>query len=190
MENKIIFALFILFPLVFCFLSGCATTPGTLEISSSPPDAQVFLDNQYKGMTPLTIPEVPPGNHSLELRLKGYEPWSISGTVEDGGDVRVQATLVPVTLPGPVTTDSQGIPVPAAGEPIQTGSLIVGSKPGYADVYINSVYRGKSPLALKNIPVGTYTIQVSMAGYGNWSGEATVSSLETTLVSATLTPVP
>lgn len=44
----------------------------TIEIRSEPSGASVYLDGEPKGQTPLTIPGVSLGPHSLELRLKGY----------------------------------------------------------------------------------------------------------------------
>ena len=75
--------------------------PGTLKIVSSPPGARVYLDNESRGTTPLALTDIPPGNHSLELRLEGFEVWVASGTMDDGGAVEVEATLIPVSPAGP-----------------------------------------------------------------------------------------
>jgi hypothetical protein len=119
MENKIPCILFILFLVFLCLFSGCATTPGTLDIVSSPPEAPVYLDNQYRGITPLTLSGVSPGKHTIEIRLNGFDIWSTSGTLDDGGYVRVEAALVPVSLPEPETTNPPVTPpssdYPASG---------------------------------------------------------------------------
>lgn len=191
--NLILPALFLVFLGLFC---GCATTPGTLEITSSPSQAPVYLDNQYRGITPLTLSGVSPGTHTLEVRLNGYEIWSTTGTMDNGEYVVVEASLDPVSLPDtaptapPAPAPAPDIQVSSTPDPFSRGSLIVASKPGNAEVYIDSVYRGKSPLTLKDIPLGTYGIRVSMAGYEDWLGEGTVSPLSTTTISATLTALP
>lgn len=76
-----------------------ATTPsqsGTLLINSNPQGANVFLDNACVGITPLTIPSVPAGNHTLLLRLAGYADYSTPLTISPGEAFQVQAALAPV----------------------------------------------------------------------------------------------
>ncbi len=53
-------------------------TTGTITVSSEPSGANVYLDNAYKGLTPITIPDVSPGTHTVELKLDGYSDWSTS----------------------------------------------------------------------------------------------------------------
>jgi PEGA domain len=79
-----------------------AKTPsqsGILFISSNPQGANVFLDNAFTGITPLTIPSVTSGNHTLLLRLAGYTDYSTLLTISPGQAVQVQAALNPVATP-------------------------------------------------------------------------------------------
>ena len=105
MENKTLCILVVLFILFLGFFCGCAAVTGSLNVVSSPPGAGAYLDNQYRGITPLTLADVPPGNHSLELRLDGFRTWTASGIMDEGGYVEVEVTLVPVSSaePGPAT---------------------------------------------------------------------------------------
>jgi len=50
-------------------------TTGTVEVTSTPSGAQVIVDGKVRGVTPLTVAEVTPGRHTIELR-------SESGTVQ------------------------------------------------------------------------------------------------------------
>jgi hypothetical protein len=82
MNGKIVISI-----LVCCVLiSGCISgqEKGTLQLSSSPSGAQVYLDNQYQGSTPSTITNVEPGNHTLEFRNPGYQSWSTIILVPSG----------------------------------------------------------------------------------------------------------
>src|SRR5438552_6836523 len=47
-------------------------TGGLLHIDSDVPGAQVFIDRQYVGVTPLTAPNVAPGTHQLNISAPGY----------------------------------------------------------------------------------------------------------------------
>jgi hypothetical protein len=73
---------------VSILLAGCITSQpsekGTLQLTSSPTGAEIYLDNQYSGSTPSTIYEVVPGNHTLEFRSNGYKSWKTAITVPSG----------------------------------------------------------------------------------------------------------
>lgn len=88
--------------LIICvFLCGC-TAPlpektGSVKITSSPPGAEVYMDNEYHGTTPATINAVPAGNHTVEIRKTGYKTWSQNVAVTSGSTVSLSPSLVPVT---------------------------------------------------------------------------------------------
>jgi hypothetical protein len=89
------------------FLCGC-TEPlpdktGSVKITSSPSGAEVYLDNEYHGTTPNTIDAVPPGNHTVEIRERGYTTWSRNITVTSGSSASFSPSLVPGATTVPVT---------------------------------------------------------------------------------------
>jgi hypothetical protein len=53
---------------------------GILHIESDVPGAQVFIDREYIGTTPVTVPNVKPGTHRLNVSTQGYE--GIADTIE------------------------------------------------------------------------------------------------------------
>jgi hypothetical protein len=53
---------------------------GTLHIDSDVPGAQVFLDRQLVGKTPLTLPDVTPGTHRINVSAEGFE--GVAETIE------------------------------------------------------------------------------------------------------------
>ena len=54
---------------------------GTLKLASDPADAEVYIDDEPMGRTPLVIP-VQKGNHTLTVKLDGYETSKTSITIE------------------------------------------------------------------------------------------------------------
>ncbi|HSQ93281.1 MAG TPA: PEGA domain-containing protein, partial [Methanoregula sp.] len=62
-----------------------AETPvtGSLVVSSTPPGAEVYLDNVYRGTTPVTVIDLA-GFHTVELRLRDYQSWSKSIQIDAG----------------------------------------------------------------------------------------------------------
>jgi hypothetical protein len=73
---------------VSILLAGCITSQppekSTLQLSSLPTGAEIYVDNEYRGSTPSTISEVEPGNHTLEYRSTGYRSWKATITVPSG----------------------------------------------------------------------------------------------------------
>jgi hypothetical protein len=53
---------------------------GTLQIDADVPGAQVFIDREYAGVVPVTVPNVTPGTHRLNVSAQGYE--GIAETIE------------------------------------------------------------------------------------------------------------
>lgn len=54
---------------------------GTLRLESKPSDADVYIDNELMGKTPLLIP-VSKGDHSLIVKMDGFETHKSSITIE------------------------------------------------------------------------------------------------------------
>lgn len=50
-----------------------APTVGTLHVTSDVPGAQVFVDRRFVGAAPVTIPDVSPGSHQLNVSATGFE---------------------------------------------------------------------------------------------------------------------
>jgi len=85
---------------VFVIVAGCtsvtqSTGKTTLQFTTSPSGAEVYLDNQYSGTTPCSLSDVSVGSHTLEYRLTGYSPWKSSITVP-AGTSSYFATLTPL----------------------------------------------------------------------------------------------
>lgn len=52
-----------------------------ISISSDPPGAEVRLDGQPCGVTPVELRGVPPGAHAVRLTLVGYLDWTGPGEI-------------------------------------------------------------------------------------------------------------
>lgn len=70
---------------------------GGLSVSSTPSAANVFLDNNFIGITPLTINEVGAGSHLLTLKEEGYQDYSTTIQVNTGATSTVAAVLLSTT---------------------------------------------------------------------------------------------
>nr|QNO52399.1 hypothetical protein IAKEDICC_00020 [Methanosarcinales archaeon ANME-1 ERB6] len=145
-------------------------TTGSISVTSSPSSANVYLDNTYKGITPLTITDVSQGHHSIEYRLNGYKNCFKSVQVTAGKTSDVYCNLQPV--------------------PPAPGSISVSSSPSGASIYLDGAYRGRTPEIIRSVSSGDHTIKLERDGYYDWSTTVGVTAGATSYVSAPLRPIP
>jgi hypothetical protein len=91
---------------------GVSPTPaqptGSLAISSSPSGAETYVDNLYRGTTPLTVTDLASGDHLVRLSESGYVDYTTTTTVTAGQLMPLALTLTAAPTPTPT-------PVPAPG---------------------------------------------------------------------------
>jgi len=66
---------------------------GSIDVSTKPSNASVYLDGDYKGKTPLTIPNVSLGHHTIKLEKEDYPPYEERVMVSADGSVTVTKDL-------------------------------------------------------------------------------------------------
>jgi serine/threonine protein kinase len=79
----------------FLLLRGQGT--GTLSVASTPPGAQVFLDNEQIGSTPLPKSDVKAGTYILRLHLEGYADFRKDLEVTSKSNIQITPTLTQLT---------------------------------------------------------------------------------------------
>ena len=62
---------------------------GTISVSCNPKDADVYIDGYFAGTSPLKKEGVPVGEHSVELRMKGYSSYKTSVSITEEKRMRV-----------------------------------------------------------------------------------------------------
>jgi len=70
-------------------------SPGSLQVTSHPSGAQVFVDDDLIGTAPLLLSNVAAGSRRLRVELSGYKIWTRSVQIEPSARVRVSANLEP-----------------------------------------------------------------------------------------------
>jgi formylglycine-generating enzyme required for sulfatase activity len=113
-----------------------------VNVTSEPTGAQVFVDGEPRGTTPLKT-EIVAGSHPIELRLEGFKPWTTDVQIKAGEPMSV----------GPVKL---GLP---------DARLALRSEPSGAAVSVGGVYRGQTPLELELRPDIDHAVVVSKPGY-------------------------
>ena len=93
---------------------------GSISVYSTPAGADVYLDNGYVGISPLTISSVTPGSHVVLLTLPGYANWQATVQVQRDLVSSVDATLSTAPTGAPTKSD-----LPAAIAVFSLGILAV-----------------------------------------------------------------
>jgi hypothetical protein len=99
MIREILILIFVTILLAGCITDQPAET-GTIQLTSLPSGAEIYLDDQFRGNTPSTITGIEPGNHTIEYRSSGYKSWKanimvLSGTSNYFSDLTAQPDSQP-----------------------------------------------------------------------------------------------
>ena len=113
---------------------------GTLAITTVPGSASVFVDNVFKGVTPLTLTDTPSGYHILRITLPGYEDYTTSATVDP------RKRSLSRRCSGKRERDNRHDRHNRNNRPApQNGSVAVTSVPNGASVTLDGTYEGTTP---------------------------------------------
>ncbi len=114
----------------------------TLVITSDPPGAQVQINRQVYGTTPLEAANLEPGVHLVQLTLRDHRDVMTS--------IRLDA--------------NQRYPLDLRLEP-HRAAVLVHSEPEGASVVLDGAHRGTTPLLLPAVDLGRHRVTVSRPGY-------------------------
>ncbi len=148
-------------------IAAPVTNLGSVSLKSTPSGAAVYLDDVSKGVTPVTLKNIPAGTHSVVMKKAGYIDYKTSVTVVGGKTLALSVTLKPTV-----------------------GSISIKSTPSGATVYLDNVKKGVTPITLSNIKTGDHTIVLKYSKYKDYQTKVTVLADKTTSVDATLVLLP
>ena len=96
---------------------------GSLDISSTPSGASIYIDGTYKGITPGVVSGLSAGSHQVRMLRSGYDDYTLITTVTAGKTTTVSAILTPIStsIPPPAYPTSGDVASVALAE----GSLSV-----------------------------------------------------------------
>jgi hypothetical protein len=80
-------------------------TTGQIIVVSTPAGADLFLDNTFRGITPVTLSDIPAGSHVVMARQAGYADAAQTVTVTGGQStpVALGLTAIPTTTKTPLS---------------------------------------------------------------------------------------
>lgn len=144
---------------------------GLLLITSEPEGAEVRdvkMNSTSLGLTPLLVTSLPTASeHNLELVKSGWLPRRIKVNLKD---------RTPVVRHEKLMSDS--------------GALVCLSKPEGAEVSVNGVIKGRTPLTLESVPRGSVSIRYLLDGYAMETRELRLNAGDRETVDISMKPLP
>jgi S1-C subfamily serine protease len=65
-----------------------------LQVASSVPNAEIYVDGRFMGDAPSTL-SIPPGDHTVEVRASKFTDWKRTVSVTSGSNVTIKAEMQP-----------------------------------------------------------------------------------------------
>ena len=144
---------------------------GNIDVDTDPDGADIYVDGVLRGGSPHVVVDLLEDDHTVEVKMTGYESASTPVPVYGG-----QTT--------PVIFDLSPVPV------LGTGTIWVSAGPGGAQVYLDGVYKGvtdeNEELTISDVPVGNHRVVIQKDGYIPVTRVVTVELNETTIISVGL----
>ena len=144
-----------------------AVMPGTLFLSSVPEGARFYLNGEFRGEGPLSIPGLTPGDYEVRAEKQGYSPVTRAVTVQNGSTPREEFRLENVMGRLDVRTS------PAGAQVYLDGTLIGTTSSNDENAEFSDV------LPIEDILEGEHTLVVRKKGYSEQTRHPKIRSRKT-----------
>jgi TonB family protein len=128
---------------------------GTLHVETEPAGATVTVDGVVRGTSPVDVTGLAPGPHEVKIEQAGFA--EAVQTVEISAGAPSARLKLPLSKAGPVL-----------------GTADFTTNPAGASVKVDGATVGRTPLRNHRLRVGGHRVELSAAGYEEWSGTITV----------------
>lgn len=140
--------------------------PGTLVINCPIEGAEVLVDEESVGFTPLEPVELEPGSHTLRVRRGGYTEFASVIEIRAGETETVSVDMLALAM-----------------------VLTVRSTPDSANVFVDGTFRGPAPIEIE-LPEGEHSVRVVAPRFQEVIRQVTARPGQTELLSVELEPIP
>ncbi|MDD4101036.1 MAG: PEGA domain-containing protein [Kiritimatiellae bacterium] len=130
--------------------------PGTLRVVSIPEKGRVYINNEYRGHTPLDLVDIAPGNYRVRVDLSGHEPVAREVNLPQGSSITEEFRLTR-----------------------NTGRLEIVTAPSGATILLNdkkvgiTITRGmdsnaiSDPFSVEDVLEGEHEVEIFRKGFAN-----------------------
>ena len=145
--------------------SSDETQTGSMNLNAIPEGTSVVINGMYKGMTPLIVSALHPGTYNVTFSHFGFRGLSTPVTVQVGSISEVNVSLVRLT-----------------------GSLLVNTTPDGAQLTLDGLKAGTSPVTLQDLQPGNHTLNVTKDGFVMQILPVRITADQATTVDVVLVP--
>jgi hypothetical protein len=163
---------------------------GRLVVHSKPDGANVVIDGQLRGVTPLELRDLALGTHTIAVSYADHDSRQKRVTLSERRRSRsVDFELRPKSEPVRATAATSDV---AATDNVaatnKTGSLQVASRPSGAQVFVDDSLIGTTPLLVSEVAAGSKRLRIELSGYKIWTTSVQIEPSARARVSARLEP--
>ncbi len=134
---------------------------GRLEVYTNPEGAEIYIDGKIAGKSPLIIDKIVSRKYNILTLKNGYRAYEQKVTVRPGKNNKFELNLE---------------------ENKNKGHIIIHSTPEGADLYIDDVPVGKTPLVIKNINYGKHKFRFEKRNYDPRTGTLIINDSKSTFL--------
>ena len=158
---------------------------GRLLVRSMPPGADVIVNGESRGTTPLALAELPYGPYEVEVVLAGYPSRREQFMLAPGDPIgSLNADLAAAPAGAPAAGATSAGPPPA--EQVGIGSILAETRPPGAAVWLDQRHVGETPVSIPDVPAGARRIEFRLDGYRTWTTTVEVAPATQARVAASL----
>lgn len=147
---------------------------GQVSVDSNPAGAQLYIDGNFEGVTPLVVSGLSRGDHRVVLHALGYSEFSTLATVNAGETTTLSLDLTQV------------------GSPETLGFVGVNASQPGTQVYLDKMFRGTTSPGLVfpviGVDPGLHVLVLRNPGFEDYNVTVEVVTGHITLVDAVLVP--
>lgn len=160
--------------------AAATAAAGRLLVRSTPGGAEVFVNGERRGVTPLALRDLPFGAYAVRVVRAGFAPVEERVAIDAGRPARsLELTLT--------RGAAAGATAPVAADAAAPGSLLVESRPAGARVLVDGAEAGVTPLTVPSLAAGPHTVRIERAGYVSITTTARIEARTRARVAVTLT---
>ena len=149
--------------------------PASLKVVSIPDKARVYIDNNFRGTTPLEIEAIDAGPHRVRVEQQGYDPNARNIELQPGESTVEEFRLASNTGTILLTTDPDGVTVLVDGKE-------VGKTPPAKDLGQGI----SAPYPIEGLSTGNHEVKFVKPGFYEKKQEVSVERGQTTTVNVKL----
>ncbi len=139
---------------------------GKLRVTSEPAGAQITVAGKARGVAPVELVDLTPGEYQIAATLAGYREAKQAAIVKVRETAHVKVVMAR-----------------------RVGVIHIKTVPAGAKITLNGQDRGTTPATLEDIPAGDHNLKLESPNLRPWEAKVTVKDEQTTQVQVGLLPL-